>query len=449
MNSRTMKDRTMTTTLRSELGRALRLAAALAFIGCDTEEILSVEDPDIIDPNNVNTPAGANALYAGTIGEFSFAVVGDAGGQEGQILVGGLMSDEYIHSGTFPTRLEYEQRQIDERNGTLTGVFRQLQRARWLADETVPLLRQFSPTPGSRIAEMFALAGLTYVFAGETYCSGVPFSDIDPLTFGIPLTTAQMFDTALARFDSSLTVTADSSVTIRNLARLGRARALLNLGQYAAAAAAVAGVPTNFVYQTTHTTTSGRQQNGVHVFNWLSERWSVADVEGINGLNYRSAGDARVQVVSGGLGFDATTAQWNLTKYPARTTPLPIASGLEARLIEAEAQLQAGDNVGWLGTLNTLRATAIVPALPPLADPGTATGRVDLQFRERAFWLYATGHRLGDLRRLVRQYLRTEDTVFPTDLHFKGSLYGDDMNVPVPFAERNNPNFTGCINRDA
>lgn len=90
----------------------------------------------------------------------------------------------------------------------------------------------------------------------------------------------------------------------------------------------------------------------------------------------------------------------------------------------------------------------ITPALPALADPGTQVARENLHFRERAFWLFATGHRLGDLRRLMRQYNRTEDGVFPTGLHFKGGLYGDDVNLPVPFSERNNPNFTGCLNRD-
>jgi hypothetical protein len=202
---------------------------------------------------------------------------------------------------------------------------------------------------------------------------------------------------------------------------------------------------------TTHTTTSGRQQNGVHVFNWLSERWSVADVEGGNGLNFRTAGDPRVVSVidpANGVGFDNSTPQYNLLKYPTRTTPVPIATGIEARLIEAEA-VMVSDPVAWLGILNTLRQTAITPALPDLVDPGTATGREDLMFRERAFWLYATGHRLGDLRRLIRQYGRTEDAVFPTGLHFKGDNYGDDVNVPVPFNERNNPNFTGCIDRGA
>lgn len=441
----------MTTTKITVIRRAA--LAALVLVACSPEKILDVQDPDIIDPANANSPSGAIALHAGAIGEFSFAIVGDNGGTEGQILVGGLMTDEYMHSGTFPTRLEYEQRKAAEDNGTLTGVFRNLQRARWLSEEAVERLRAYAPSPASRVAEMFALAGFTYIFAAETYCSGVPFSDPDgtpPL--GIPLTTTQILDTAIARFDSSLAVTAESSAVIRNLARVGRARALLNKADFAGAAAAVTGVPDAFVYNTTHTTTTGRQQNGVHVFNWLSERWSVADTQGINGLNFRSAGDPRVVATrdptGAGVGFDAATPQWNLQKYPARTTPLPIASGLEARLIQAEALL-ASNPGGWLAALNTIRATMISPALPALADPGTQVARENLHFRERAFWLFATGHRLGDLRRLIRQYNRTEDGVFPTGLHFKGGLYGDDVNLPVPFSERNNPNFTGCIDRGA
>lgn len=452
MTTSSMKDLTMT---RSGLGRLLA-AFALLLTACTTEELLNVEDPDIINPGSVNSTAGALALYAGALGEFSFAIVGDAGGTEGQILVGGLMSDEFVHSGTFPTRLEYELRASSLTNGTLLGVFRNLQRARVLLEATVPALQRYSPTPAWRLGEAFALAGLTYVFAGETYCSGVPFSNPFPATtYGMPLTTSEIFTTAVERFDSAMTYLTDLTDTavVRrlNLARVGKARALLNLANYPGAAAAAAGVPVNFVYNTTHTITSGRQQNGVHVFNWLSERWSVADGEGTNGLNFRGAADPRVGSVrspANNVGFDNSTPQFNLLKYPDRVSPLPIVNGIEAKLIIAEA-LMAGSPAAWLDTLNFLRdsATGGVGGLAPLVDPGPGVGRENLMFRERAFWLYATGHRLGDLRRLMRQYGRLEDDVFPTGLHFKGTSYGDDVNLPVPFDERNNPNFTACINR--
>ena len=437
-----------------------RLATAFVVLvaACNTAELLSVEDPDIINPGAVNSPAGANALYAGAIGEFSFGVVGDAGGTEGQILVSGSFTDELINSETFPTRLEYELRAIDIRNTTLLAVFRNLQRGRVLLEASVPALEQFSPTPDYRIGEVFALAGYTYLYAGENYCSGVPFSNPFPATvYGAPLTTTEIFTTAIERFDSAMThLTATDTATVArlNLARVGKARALLNRGgpgDYAAAQVAAAAVPLTFAYSTTHTITSNRQQNGVNVFTFLSERFSVAQNEGINGLPFRNAADPRVVSTvdpTNGVGFDNATPQWNPQKYPSRTSPLAISNGIEAKLIIAENQLANGAGTAWLDTLNFLRANAITPAMPALVDPGTPAARVDLVMRERAFWLYLTGHRLGDLRRLMRQYGRTEDATFPTGLHFKGTNYGDDVNLPVPFDELNNPSFTGCLDRN-
>ncbi|HET9385918.1 MAG TPA: hypothetical protein VFO67_12280 [Gemmatimonadales bacterium] len=435
----------------------LLLAGAwLAPAGCTSlDEIVDVEDPDIVNPGDLQSIAGAVAAFTGGVGDFAFAIVGDNGGTEGQILVGGLMTDEYMHSGTFPTRLEYERRSINQNsNGTLTGVARNLYRARTSLEQSIGLLQTYAPTPASRIGEAFALAGYTYVFFAETYCSGIPFSSSTEL--GSPKTTDEVLQLAIERFDSALVYAPTGAIA--NFARVGKARALMNRGKSSfAAAATVAGpVPLTFVYNTTHSVTTGRQQNGVHVFNHLSRRWSVADNEGGNGLNFRTAGDRRVRVTADPVGgFDGTTPQFNLTKYPARTTPVPIGTGLEAKLIVAEALLDAGNTVAWLDTLNFLRANArtlgfLGPAdttaadtLAPLPDPTSAVLRESLMFRERAFWLFATGHRLGDLRRLMRQYGRLEDGVFPTGTHFKGDLYGNDVNVPIPPEELGNPNYTG------
>ena len=76
-------------------------------------------------------------------------------------------------------------------------------------------------------------------------------------------------------------------------------------------------------------------------------------------------------------------------------------------------------------------------------------GGIRKHWRERAFWLYLTGHRLGDLRRLVRQYNRPQETVFPTGDYHKGGEYGSDVNFPVSSDERNNPNFESCLDRSA
>ena len=131
-------------------------------------------------------------------------------------------------------------------------------------------------------------------------------------------------------------------------------------------------------------------------------------------------------------------------------------NGVDARLIESEVQLSQGDVSGWLATLNSLRAGPIqltqsksIAGMAALTDPGSTAARVDLQFREKAFWTFGRGERLGDLRRLIRQYSRTQDQVFPTGVFSKGGTYGTDVNLPVPQAEQNNSKFTACTDRNA
>ena len=88
-------------------------------------------------------------------------------------------------------------------------------------------------------------------------------------------------------------------------------------------------------------------------------------------------------------------------------------------------------------------------------SPTTQSAAVDQYFQERAYWTWLTGHRLGDMRRLVRQYGRDAETVFPTGLvansgtpsitqNLSGS-YGTATSMIVPFSERNNPNYKGCL----
>jgi hypothetical protein len=121
-----------------------------------------------------------------------------------------------------------------------------------------------------------------------------------------------------------------------------------------------------------------------------------------------------------------------------------------------QANTQAARDAVYAG-LNSLRTTGApiggtntnnitVPALTTGA-PTSQDAAIDLLYKERAYWLWLTGNRLGDLRRLVRIYKRGVEAVFPTGAltsPLEGT-YGTGTTVTVPFSERNNPNFTGCI----
>ena len=427
------------------VGLALAVALSIPLGACN--ELVKVDNPNVIDPGNLSDANGATALRVGALGDFAFAVDGDGGGTEGQTLVSGLLSDEYRNSDTFGTRQEVDQRAIQPANVTLTGVFRLIHRARLAAERAARALAKTAPDSLSdpRIAEMWNLAGYAYVIIGENYCSGVPFP-AEGQTNAPPVATSEIFNQAVVRFDRAIANFGRDSTRLWT-GLVGKARALLDLNQPAAATALLGSVPDNFKYVIQHSAASQREQNGTYEFNTVAKRWSMSDLEGGNGLPFLSANDPRVLYASHAtdptipsVGFDAVTPFFVLLKYKALGDPTRLADGVEARLIEAEAALAAGDPATWLAKLNALRAT--VPGLAALTDPGTAAARVDLTFRERAFWLYATGHRLGDLRRLVKQYGRGAETVYPTGTFPKGGVYGTDVNLPVPTDEQNNPSYT-------
>ena len=445
--------------VRTVARSSLRITAlSVLLAGAPACGLLDTDQPNIIDPNEIDSPEGAQALALGALADFTFAKDGDGTQfEDGLILAGGLLADEFIHSTTPPSQQEVDQRTTALINPTLSDVYRNLHKARVGLENAAAALRQHlvAPDESPDIAEMLSLAGYTYVYFGETFCSGVPFSRVsgDSLIFGVPETTTQIFERALGMFDAALAepgLSADDG-TITALAAVGRARALINLGRFAEAAAAVpeAVVPTEFVYATEHSDSPIRLQNAIWSYT-NSGLWSVADVEGGVGIPYRTAEDPRVPYFdTEDTGLDLITQQFNLLKYPDAAAPVPVGDGIEARLIEAEAQLQANDLAGITTTLNDLRlAFPDLGLADDLTTPGDQDEGVDLLFAERAFWLYATGHRLGDMRRLLRQYGRAEDTVFPNGDYHKGGNYGSDVNLPLPIEEDNNPNSSGCLDRN-
>ncbi len=442
------------------------LAAAIAvvvllgvpLVGCG--DLLEVNDPDIVTPDNLTDDLGLETLRNGALTNFQEAWSADEF-SDNITLFSGLMSDEWFHSGTFPTRQEADRREFQLTNGTMETMHFELQRARAdLEKAAIRIERSVAdPNADARIPEMQTFAGFTYIGFGENFCNGVPFSEtLDSILYGDPLTNVEMFNRAVSFFDAALAHPAVDA-DVANLARVGKGRALLNLDQAGAAATAVAGVPDDFVYYTYHSNVESKTRLGVYHLNHEAERWSVADNEGGTGLPFRSANDPRVPWSDpGDTGFDSETPLYLLMLYQDRADRFPLATGVEARLIEAEADYQAGGS-NWITTLNSLRqnfatlAAVIYPDNTPagaLADtivPATAAEQEDLIFYERAFWLFATGHRLGDFRRLIRQYGRGIETVFPTGAYHKTGTYATDVNIPVPQPEENNPNFTACTDR--
>ena len=351
---------------RHALAAVLSIAAALTVAACKADSLLATDNPDVIDPSALNTAQGAAALYAGAIGDFALAADGSGPSGPGLVEAGAWFTDEARFGGTPPEVKQMDLRAVREEAAAWQNMYLNLHRAREGAEKAAKSLASFNATD-PRTGEMYAISALVHILLGEDYCSGVPFSTTDPtLQYGAPLTTTQIFQRAIARLDLAKQNT-NGDATVTNLEAVLRGRALLDLAKnqadvagFAAAAAAVANVPTGFTYQTYHSTATSRENNFMYTDIFNADRLSVSDQEGTNGLNFASASDPRLPVQSSGLSrFDNVTPMVRFLKYNALSAPVVHASGIEARLIEAEAALAAGDVTTWLAKLNVPRAEFI------------------------------------------------------------------------------------------
>lgn len=388
------------------------------------------------NPSTYNTPAGALLQANGAVSLFQTAI-------PQAVIVSGMMTDELTDPSQHTSYASLDAR-IPVTEQSLYGEVQQL---RGQAQLALGVLGKYAPDVSPAIrGEMYALQGYGELWLADAYCSGVPLSTIDfeqNFTYQPGSSTTDIYRHAAALFDSALALSADS-VNVQLLARVGLGRALLAVGQFDSAAQTVASVSDGAIYQTRVLFQSMNESSLI----------SVIDREGENGLSYLS-GDPRVLAdpfvwadVQGNTFTAFIPAKYNF--LTADSSTVTVADWIEARLIQAEASLHAGDTAAWLRQLNHLRTTAITPALDTLTDPGVASARLDTMFAERAAWLYLTGHRLGDMRRLIRQYGRRQDRVFPVG-SYGGAFgsYGDAVNIPVPDLERRNPLFRGCLNRNA
>ena len=489
------------------LARFWRVVAMMTVAGtlaaCNRDKILHVTDPDIINPGDLASAEAAEALRVGALSRLSDVTGGlqPPGGSlnEGIFTFSGVVADEWRSTDTFVQRDEADSRSITETNSAMTLEARGLHRVRVAAIQTIPVLQKWKPNNVSDVGQMYWVRGWAEMTIAENFCNGMPISSLDAnnnILYGNPETNVQIYTRAIASFDTAVqnSPAGDKRAdTVKWLSAIEKARVQLDLGDVPGAGTTIGAgaVPDNFNFRMSYTQVI--QDNQIWALNNSAGRWMVANNEGPLGLNPLTANDPRVPICIGGTAackvFDAT--QTRSTSFdnnfgpgsflvqqvwPNREADISIAMGTEARLIEAEVALRSGDVATFLAKVNFLRLNfdtfkqpsdpcsattqvngcppvAVGGALPPLGDPGTQAGREDLLFRERAFWLWGTGHRLADLRRLVRPvsdggFGRAENTIFPNGPYYKGGLYGTDKFLVIPQAEQNNPQFRACLDRN-
>lgn len=427
-------------------------AGVLALTSLACHGLLDVSNPTLVRDDDVANAFGANARRVnavGTLNSSMASIVEDVA----------TITDEWNTDGPdfgHPINLldDRDSEGYETSKNTQDAHLGYLDKIFWETSIAIPPVRAYTPDSlkGDFLGQLYAIRGFAVLQIAEDMCPGFPLNDVGtdsrPL-FGGPLTTDSALAFASAQLDSAIKYARDSTTFI-TLARVAKGRLLLDQGKYTDAAAVVAPVQTVWIYQTTGRPNAINNDWSVGSWDQGGRNNAVGDYEGGNGLPFASAKDPRIPLVVGGTSArNDTDTLYKSTKYSQPGAQIVLASGVEARLIEAEVALHAGDP-SWLTILNTLRGTAISPALPALQDPGTASTRVDLVYRERAFWMYLTGHRLGDMRRLIKNYSRNPETIFPTGDYSTGGSYGTATSIPFILAgqQLSNPHITtGCTAR--
>jgi starch-binding outer membrane protein, SusD/RagB family len=412
------------------------LVTAITASGCGDIFSLKQENRGQLTADAAYTPANAQLLVNGAIADFECAYVRYVTGSA-------MLGDELINAISNTSNFDYDRRTLNPTSpysggcggtGQNPGIYTSVSTARGTADVAYEKLSGWTDAQvqnrGRLMGQMAAYAGYSLLLLGEGFCSAA-------INVGPELTQAEVFAEALIRFDNAITNanTANDASTL-GLARLGRARALLNTGQLPAAATAAADIPADFVVNTSMDAASTRRQNliYVHLFQSL---WSSVDPS-FRGLTLDGAPDPRVVVTNSGATGPGTNIEvWQTTKYPVVTTPIPVARYAEAQLIIAEERVSAGDLAGAAAAINAARNSG--RADMPQYD---ATGQTALQVRdqiieERRRELFLEGRRFWDVQRFELPLVPAPDTPYLTT-----GTYGNQRCFPLPAVERNNnPNL--------
>jgi hypothetical protein len=422
----------------------------LASLACTEITSLRQENPETLSAGTLYVPANATLLVSGAAGDFECAY--------NRYVVGsGLFTDELSVAIAQTSNFDYDARRVltNATYGTndcgsptpssaqQPGIYTPLSVARATADTAVAKLEGWTdaevPNRTKLIGQAAAYAGYDLTLLGEGMCSAA-------INLGPELQPPALFTEAVARFTRAIAAaTAANDAATLNLARVGRARALLDLGgaaNLAAAAADAGAVPATFVATTSPDATNERRQNIVFL-SIAQNAWATVD------SSYRdvlvpggTTQDPRVAVVDLNLPGTAAGSQLFLpAKDASTTTPVRVASYAEAQLIVAENAARTGDPSGAAAAINRARSgTAGLPTYTP--PPGATSADLIAQIiEERRRELFVEGHRLGDLRRYGLPFTPAAGTPYPY-----GGAYGAQTCFPLPDVERiNNPRIAGGL----
>lgn len=434
------------------------MAVALAVVmvaGCDG--VLDVDDPTIVTPDQLTGPQAVPTVLNGLVRDFQEAY-------DDHVRYTSMFTDEMILAGTFQGRVEVDERRVRSENQQITGeLYEPFQRARQSAEEAIasfeaslddPEFESVLPTLRVGVARGNLIAGYLHLMMAEIYCAVV----VDPA--GPALSSDEAVQEALVFLETAEARASEFGLPeIASAARVGQARAHLWLGNLTQAADLADAVSSDFVRVVEYSSNSPGQNNELAQFTWgfiQQIRWSVGD--GTTAERDNELYDYLDEWVAQGLvdpdpgpGFSAQNAVIPVVLqqiYDSQESNMVLASGWEARMIEAEVELRTGDPEAAEDDVNDLLTDPTQAFNPMLAvNPGLALGAFqpvdftgDLSndlpqlARARAAGLWLTGQRQATSRRFSEG-----DGIDLYPVRDGGAL---DVCLPVPQQEvDDNPNL--------
>jgi len=412
----------------ASMSRLLLMLAAAGLSAC--ESALEVETPSRIPAEQLETPGNAGLLVTSVVADFECAF-------GAYVVLGGMVGDELLDATQTADRWPYDRRGMlrsDRRYAVSAcpalGVYTPLQTARVSAENVIRLLNGWTdaevPNRQFLLAKASAYAGYSLQLLGEGFCS-MAVSNINAdrsVAYGGEITRDSVFRLAEARFTAAITG-GGADADIMNMALVGRARARQQRGDWAGARADALVAPPGYVKSATASTTSSRRENRV----WAQSSATSSAVT--VGVLYRTMNDPRVPVVDEGRIAAGTSVDvWRQEKYTLATAPIRIASGDEARLIRAEADimLNPGDPTVADSIINAFRQDGNQAPIASTSQAEAIAFLVDQRRRE----LFLEGQHLGD-------YIRYQLPFNPPagdPYHISGLTYASGRCLPLPDVER-------------
>ncbi|MCJ7627909.1 MAG: RagB/SusD family nutrient uptake outer membrane protein [Longimicrobiales bacterium] len=400
--------------------------------------MISVEAPSVVAAQDLDHPANADLLVNSAVNDFRCALVHFIGAGAYVGMEWGVGADLGGSSWVWYDNRVFEpfgwtaMYASGDCSGDAPSVYEPLSTARFMADDALRRLDEWGdqvPNNTELSATAAAFAGYSLTLLGESMCSAA--IDLGPEMFP-----DELFAAAEDRFTRAIEAAGQVGDTdILNLARVGRARARLNLGRYSDAASDAGAVPDGFSYDFNYSSADASTENKLFV---LMERELMATVDvPYRNMTFQGQPDPRLGVFNTGLlGPSTDIEMWATTKYSSLDSPVRVASWEEAQLIVAEAALEGNQLQEAVGIINTLHSRTN-PPLPEFVSNNASEIRAQLIY-ERSAELFLEGQHMQDLERFNLELYPAPGT--PA---YHGGFFSDQICFPLPEVEYlNNPNIS-------